>query len=171
MGHHGSYVRRSLALAGACAWAGVCGAAQVPPKAPDDRVTELGTLTCSLIGATSPTGRDVLCEFHPGQQGPVETYVGSAQAIGQTKLLFGRGAVILAVKGPASTNLSSGLLTQRYAVDAAASGNGLAPLVGERNKSIMLQPLAEEDGRVASGKSQAEAVLMVVELELQASPA
>jgi hypothetical protein len=160
-----------LAFAGACAWPGLGNAAQEPLTAPDNRVVVLGTLTCSVMGATSGTGREVRCAFRPGDHGPDETYIGTAQGIGQTKLLFGRGAVILAVKGPASTQLSPGLLAQRYSVDAAAGGNGLAPLVGERSKDIVLQPLAEEEGRVEKGRSQADAVLIAVDLELNASPA
>jgi hypothetical protein len=160
-----------LALAGACAWASFGNAAQDPLTAPDNRVVVLGTLTCSLMGGGSDTGRDVRCAFRPGDQGPDEIYVGTVQGIGQTKLLFSRGAVILAVKGPAATQLSPGLLAQRYAVDATASGSGLAPLAGERSKNIMLQPLAEEEGRVETGKTQAEAVLISVELELETAPA
>jgi len=160
-----------LAAAGVCAAAGFSFAAQLPPTAPDNRVVVLGTLTCSLMGSTSDTGRDVRCAFLPGDHGPEETYVGAVQGIGQTKLLFGKGAVMLAVKGPASTRLTPGLLTQRYSVDAAASGSGLAPLAGERTKDIVLQPLAEEEGRVEKGKGQADAVLISVDLELQASSA
>ena len=161
-----------LVLAGACnALAGLGYAAQEPLTGPDNRVVVLGTLTCSLMGGTSDSGRDVRCAFRAGDEGPDETYVGTVQGIGQTKLLFSRGAVILAVKGPASTQVSPGLLAQRYAVDAGASGNGLAPLAGERSKDIMLQPLAEEEGRIENGKSQAEAVLISVELALEASPA
>jgi hypothetical protein len=160
-----------LAVAGACASAGFSFAAQGPLTAPDNRVVVLGTLTCSLMGITSDTGRDVRCSFRPGDHGPEETYVGAVQGIGKTGLLFGKGAVMLAVKGPASTQLTPGLLTQRYSVDAAASGNGLAPLAGERTKAIVLQPLAEEEGRVEKGKSQADAVLISVDLELLASSA
>ena len=170
MPHHRSRLLGLLALAGACASASLGHAAQDPLTGPDNRVVVLGTLTCSLMGGGSDTGRDVRCAFRPGDRGPDETYVGTVQGIGQTKLLFSRGAVILAVKGPAETRLSPGLLAQRYAVDAA-SGSGIAPLAGERTKDIMLQPLAEEEGRVESGKTQAEAVLISVELELEASPA
>ena len=171
MVHHRLRLSGLLAVVGVCLVASLGNAAQEPLTAPDNRVVELGTLTCSLMGGASDTGRDVRCVFRPGDRGPDETYVGTVQGIGQTKLLFGRGAVILEVKGPASTPLSPGLLAQRYAVDSAAGGNGLAPLVGERSKDIVLQPLAEEEGRVESGKSQAEAVLISVELELEASPA
>jgi Protein of unknown function (DUF992) len=176
-----SHVLSTLVLAGTCAWAGISGAAQVPitgQPGQEDPVTVLGTLTCSFTGETEGpagassggTGRDVSCAFQPGQLGAEETYVGSVQGVGQTNLLFGRGAVILSVKGPTLTDFAPGLLTQRYAVDAATSGNALAPLVGESNKQIMLQPLAEEEGRVSKGKTQPEAVLIVVELKLQASP-
>ena len=45
-------------------------------------------------------------------------------------LRFGRGAVLLSIKGPASTEIGPGMLTQTYAVDAGASGG--AP-TGNRN--------------------------------------
>jgi hypothetical protein len=161
-----------LAAAAACAAAGLSFAAQDDtPTAADNRVVVLGTLTCSLVGSPSDTARNVRCAFLPGDHGPEETYVGAVQGIGKTQLLFGKGTVMLAVKGPASTRLAPGLLTQRYSVDAAAGGNGMAPLAGERTKDIMLQPLAEEEGRVEKGKSQPDAVLISVDLELQASSA
>jgi hypothetical protein len=180
MRYHRLHVLGGFAVAGACAWAGVSGAAQVPITGPDDPMTVVGTLTCSLTAeaenASGDTtsmglGREVQCSFQAGRLGPEEIYVGSVQGVGKTQVLFGRGAVILSVKAPASTNMAPGLLSQSYAVDAASGGNALAPLVGERNKAIMLQPLAEEEGRVAKGKSQPDAVLIVVELKLKASPA
>jgi hypothetical protein len=150
----------------------------VPIAGPDDPITELGTITCSITGeadagkgsSPSGTGRNVSCEFRPGQVGPLETYVGTLQGVGQTKLLFNRGAVLLSVKGPASTVLAPGILTQSYAVDAGSSASAFAPLVGEKNKRLTLQPLAEEEGRVAKGATQPEAVLILVELKLQSSP-
>ena len=153
----------------------MCGAAQKSITGADDQLTVLGTLTCSLMGqgegSTAGVGRDVRCQFQPGQQGAEESYVGTIQGVGQAKLLFGRGAVILAVKAPASTEMAPGLLAQSYAADAGSSGGAPAPLVGERNKLIVLQPLAEEEGRVTEGKTQPDAILITIELRLASTPA
>lgn len=165
-----------LLLAGSFALTGaVSGAEQKPTTNPDDPMTVIGTLTCSLTGEGEGTsggmGRSMICRFQPGQQGPEETYTGSVQGVGQANRIFGTGAVLLSVRGPASTEVSPGMLTQTFAVDAGASGSAPAPLVGERNKLVVLQPLAEQEGRVAEGKTQPDAVIVRVELTLQSTPA
>jgi hypothetical protein len=165
-----------LALSGSLLWAAaVSGAEQKPTVAADDPMTVVGTLTCNLTGegdgASSGVGREMICRFQPGLNGPVEVYTGSVQGVGKADLLFGKGAVLLSVKAPRSTEMTPGLLSQSYAVDAAASGSAFAPLIGDRRKTIMLQPLMEQEGRVAEGKSQPEAVIIIVELTLQSSPA
>jgi hypothetical protein len=167
---------RSLLLAGSCAWTlAVSGAEQKPATNPDDPMMVLGTLTCSLMGAGDAAsmgiGRDMICQFQPGQRGAEETYTGSVQGVGKPDLLFGRGAVLLSIKGPASTEMGPGILTQTYAVDAGASGGAPAPLIGETNKLIMLQPLTEQEGRVEAGKTQPDAVIIRVELTLRSTPA
>jgi hypothetical protein len=171
---HKSNLLRVLLLTGVGALAGnTTHAAQI--TAPEERMAVLGTLTCSLTGqadgVSSGVGRDMLCRFQPGHRGPEETYTGSVQGVGKGELLFGTGAVLLAIKGPASTEVAPGMLTQTYAVDAGASGGAPAPLIGEKNKQIVLQPLAEQEGRVAEGKTQPDAVIIRVELTLQSTPA
>jgi hypothetical protein len=162
-----------LFLAASCS-----GASAVPGSAqenPDDRIIELGTLTCSLLGkregATSGIGRDVICQFQPGDAGPEEVYVGALQGVGRADLLFGKGAMLLSVKAPASVTATPGMLSQSYGADAGASGSTPAPLVGDKNKQIVLQPLMEEVGRVAEGKTQPDAVIILVELTLRSTPA
>ena len=167
---------RLLLLAGSCAWTlGVSGAEQKPTANPDDPMTVLGTLTCSLTGAgeggSTGIGREMICQFQPGHRGAEEVYTGSVQGVGKADLLFGRGAVLLSIKGPASMDMGPGMLSQTYAVDAGASGGAPAPLIGETNKLIVLQPLAEQEGRVAAGKTQPDAVIIRVELTLQSTPA
>ncbi|NJO24204.1 MAG: DUF992 domain-containing protein [Sphingomonadales bacterium] len=151
------------------------GAEQKPAVAPDDPMIIIGTLTCNLMGegnsASSGVGREMICRFQPGLHGPAEVYTGSVQGVGKADLLFGKGAVLLSVKAPQSTEIAPGLLAQSYAVDAAASGSAFAPLIGDRKKLIVLQPQMEQEGRVAEGKSQPEAVIIVVELKLQSTPA
>ncbi len=151
------------------------GAEQKPSAAPGDPMTTIGTLTCNLTGegngASSGVGRDMICRFQPGLRGPVEVYTGSIQGVGKADLLFGKGAVLLSVKAPRSTDIAPGLLAQSYAVDAATSGSAFPPLVGDKKKLIVLQPQMEQEGRVAEGKTQPEAVIIVVELTLQSTPA
>lgn len=173
---HRSRIVPLLALAASFLWApAVSAAEQKPTAAPDDPMTTIGTLTCNLTGegdgASSGVGREMICRFQPGMQGPVEVYTGSVQGVGKADLLFGKGAMLLAVKAPRSTKIAPGLLAQSYAVDAAASGSAFAPLIGDKKKLIVLQPQMEQEGRVAEGKSQPEAVIIVVELKLQSTPA
>jgi len=173
---HTSKLLSLVLLAGVCASSvGVAHAAQKSITGPEDQMVVLGTLTCSLTGevegVSSGMGRDMLCTFQPGHRGPEETYVGSIQGVGKGELLFGTGAVLLSIRGPASTEATPGMLTQTYAVDAGSSGGAPAPLIGEKNKLIVLQPLAEQEGRVAEGKTQPDAVIIRVELTLQSTPA
>jgi hypothetical protein len=145
-----------------------------PPSAP---MTVVGTLTCGL-GAESQAsqanpaaqGRDVVCRFRPGTHGAAETYVGKMQGVGKSRSLFAEGTVILAVKAPAATALAPGMLQQTYSTDAAPR-SAAPPLVGDRNKAVVLQPLRVEEGRVAKGRLRPDAVIVLVELKLQASPA
>lgn len=173
---HTSKISRLLLIAGFCAATATLGiAAQKPLTGPEDQLSVLGTLSCSLTGegdgASSGIGREMICKYQPGQRGPEEVYRGSIQGVGQATQLFGKGAVLLAVKGPPSTDAIPGMLAQTYAVDAGASGGAPAPLIGEKNKQIVLQPLTEQEGRVAEGKTQPDAVIIRVELSLQSTPA
>ena len=142
---------------------------------PNDPSETVGTLVCSLLGRRDGTGQGIgmnaICRFQPDHSGPIETYVGSLQGVGNTELLFGRGAVLMVVKATRSTNLRPGVLAQSYSVDAAASGSAAAPLHGQTNKFIVLTPLMEQEGRVSQGKQQADAMIIVVELTLQSTPA
>ncbi len=170
-----SHPLRLLLVAAACTWAAmVSGAEQKPPSTPQDPITEIGTLSCTLIGegdgASAGVGRDMLCRFQVGTSGPEEVYVGSVQGVGKSELLFGRGAVLLSVKAPQSTRVTPGMLAQSYAVDAAAS-SAFAPLIGDQRRVIVLQPLMEQEGRVAEGRTQPDAVIILVELRLQSTPA
>jgi hypothetical protein len=138
----------------------------------------LGHLTCTVIGkpdtetAGPAQGREVLCQFRPGASGPEELYVGTLQGAGQTKALFGKGTVVLAVKSSGSTDVTPGMLEQSYAPEASATTGGAAPLIGDKNKSIQLQAMFEKEGGASAGKSEIpEAVIVLVELKLKASPA
>jgi Protein of unknown function (DUF992) len=140
-----------------------------------EALTELGVLTCGLAVATdaSPAsqGRDVLCHFRLGRHGSEETYAGTMQGVGQTEALYRRGVVMLAVKAPAATSVRPGMLQQAYSAGEASPASAAAPLIGETNSMIVLQPLTEEEGRVAVGKMRSDAIIIMVELKLRSSPA
>lgn len=160
----------ALALAGGVVWA------RANPSAPPAAMAVVGTLTCGL-GAESKTGdanlaaqgREVLCRFQPGEQGPEEFYSGTVQGVGKADTLFSKGAVILSVRAP-MPHAAPGMLQQTYSADASPKG-AAPPLVGDRDKSIILQPLNEEAGRVSSGKVRPDALIVLLELKLKSSAA
>jgi hypothetical protein len=135
-------------------------------------------LTCGFGGeakaaddtSAAAQGRDVICQFRPGNNGAEETYVGTMQGVGKADKLFSRGAMIMAVKAPLATRIAPGMLQQTYSADATPRA-AATPLVGDRNQRILLQPLNEEEGRVAKGKLQPDAIIVLIELRLQSSPA
>jgi len=140
---------------------------------PQETSTVLGVLTCSLVGTDATAGvqsRDVLCRFRPGRRGSEETYTGTVQSIGPAQAIYGKGTIILAVRGSASTKIEPGLLQQVYSAEASRV-SAAAPLVGETNRALVLQPFLEEEGRVAAGKTRPDAAIITVELKLKASPA
>jgi hypothetical protein len=162
-----------LALAGApCLFSGPADGREGRPS--PEALTTLGTLTCSLSegAGDNPAAqvRDILCRFRAGSLGGEETYTGTIQSVGQAEALFGSGTIILEVKGPAALAIVPGLLQQTYAVEAS-SVKAAAPLFGETNSAILLQPLTKEEGRVAAGKTKLEAAIITVELKLKATPA
>jgi hypothetical protein len=168
----------ALLVGGACAAGLISGVAwgRDTPVQPPATMAVIGTLTCSLgakmrsAESSGAQGRDVRCWFRPGDNGAEETYIGTLQGVGKSDSLFGSGAVIMAVKAPFSMAISPGMLQQAYSADAARR-SASAPLVGDRNERIVLQPLNEEEGRVAMGKQKPDGVIVVIELKLQSSPA
>lgn len=165
-----------LVIAALCGTLGSA-AAQDPKGAPRREAwTVLGTLTCRLTGPSEANpdalARDVLCEFRPGTHGADETYSGTVKGAGRTSEVFGTGTIMLEVKGSASLALKPGMLQQVYTADAArGSVAAAAPLTGETNSSIVLQPVDEQEGRVAEGKARPDAMIVQVDLKLRWSPA
>src|SRR5262245_9645925 len=154
-----TWIAYLLAFAGAPGLLG--GQAASRQAAPShEALTELGVLTCSVgVGtdaASGAQGRDVLCHFRLGRHGSEETYSGTLQGVGQTEALYGRGVVMLAVKVGATTAVAPGMLQQAYSTGEASPSNVAAPLVGEANRTIVLQPLLEEEGRVTAGKMRSD---------------
>jgi hypothetical protein len=138
----------------------------------------VGQLTCSVIRETQSDpsgvaqGRDVECQFRPGTNGAEETYVGTLQGAGQVKTLFERGTVMLMVKQIGSDKMQAGMLAQSYSADAAARSGRSAPLVGDKNNTIVLQPMIEREAGDKGQKGDLpDALFVQAELKLQASPA
>lgn len=173
------FILSALLVGGACAVGLVSGVAwgRDTPVSPPGTMAVVGTLTCGLgaeaqsgEASAAAQGREIRCQFRPGDNGAEEIYVGTLQGVGKSDSLFGSGAVIMAVKAPMSMTISPGMLQQVYSADAARR-SASAPLVGDRNTRILLQPLNEEEGRVARGKQQPDGVIVLIELKLQSSPA
>jgi hypothetical protein len=138
----------------------------------------VGQLTCTVIGETAADpsgvaqGRDVLCQFRPGISGAEETYVGTLQGAGQVKTLFERGTLMLVVKQYGSDAVTPGMLAQSYSADAAARAGRSAPLIGDRNNAVVLQPMIERDaGDQAKKGDIPDAIIVLAELKLEASAA
>jgi hypothetical protein len=136
----------------------------------------LGYLTCTLAGQDDPAtpgqGRDALCHFRPGRSGPEETYIGTLQGLGTPQSLFGKGTIILAVKGSSTADVIPGMLEQNYSADATKTSAASIPLIGDTNKELSPQPMTEEEGRVAKGGDKTpDAAIVLIELRLHVSPA
>lgn len=138
----------------------------------------IGQLTCSVIGETEAEagavaqGRDVSCQFRPGLSGVEETYTGTLQGTGRVAALFDRGTVMLVVKQFGSNTVMPGMLAQTYAADAAARAGRSAPLVGDKDSAVVLQPMIErEAGDGGTPGNIPDALIVLVELKLQASSA
>ncbi len=171
------YAHASLLLAGASALGLACGVAWArdTPVGPPAAMAIVGTLTCGLSAENKAVdanpaaqGRDVLCQFQPGAEGPVEIYAGTVQGVGKADVLFAKGAVILSVRAPAA-RAAPGMLQQTYSADSAPKG-AAPPLVGDRNKTVVLQPIHEQEGRVAKG-AKPDALIVLLELRLRSSAA
>lgn len=142
---------------------------------------EVGLLSCNLVSAEPPAksddqigeGRDIECRFRPGLNGPEESYVGTIQIVGQHKSLLERGALMLVAKAPLTSKASTGLLQQQYAAGKSSrEGPSQGPLVGERDNSIVLHPLAPVYERPVMALGQPPVGLIVMmELRLKAAPA
>ena len=140
----------------------------------------MGTLTCSLTSSDSAgpagekaQGREAVCLFRPGASGAEETYVALLQFVSRDNdAIAGTKTLMLAVKAPASAPLTPGLLEQTYAADASAGTAGRqAPLVGQRNSSLVLHPEGEQAQASLALGQPGTITLIVAELKLKSSPA
>ena len=177
--------RRILVPAGMLLLAGLCtlsswGSEGVIGRATQDTPFVVGQLTCTVIAETEADasssgvaqGREVSCQFRPGISGAEERYVGTLQGAGQIKTLFERGTIMLVVKQFGSSVATPGMLAQSYSADAAARAGRSAPLVGDRNNTVILQPMIErEPGDPAKKGDIPDALIVLAELKLQSSSA
>jgi hypothetical protein len=165
------------------AWVAALGSAAATPVAAEAPM-DIGILTCALAetaralpgapideGAAAEPARDMHCWFRPFQQGPEETYVGTARGAGQVRELFKKRVIIWTVTGTPSTRASPGLLQQAYAADPKAAPGFAPPLIGEARAELILRPLAEQDLPAPNQKVQPlDAIIVSVELTLKSSP-
>jgi hypothetical protein len=161
---------------------GIAGAAAgllCTTAAAQDLRFNIGFLTCDMAESAgpptaqetlaAPQGRDMLCSFRAFAGGPEETYVGTIQSIGD---VAEKRALIWIVKASSGTELSPGLLQQTYAADTVAPGQTSVPLVGDTNRSLVLQSMAETHVEAAK-ENEARvpaAVIAVVALKLRSTP-
>jgi Protein of unknown function (DUF992) len=143
---------------------------------------EFGILSCSLAPSTAAPnasakqvgeGRDIVCALRASLDVPDETYAGTLQFVGKAALLFEKGAVLLVAKAPASMKIVPGLLHQQYAASGGPEGNSAgsqAPLVGERNTSIVLHPLSPRFDQPDLALGQASmGLIIIMELQLKSA--
>jgi hypothetical protein len=156
-------------------------------SASPQQATEIGLLTCGFAkgdevkggaeGAAQSTlerrTRDLLCVFRPTDGPAEETYTGSVESVGSEKALSEQRVLIWVVKGSREEMRSPGLLQQVYAADPAANPGHPPVLIGEANRSLVLQPFADSQSQaLIEGKSQTTAaVVVVVSLILRSAPA
>lgn len=139
---------------------------------------EFGILAPSTAAPNASTnqageGRDIVCALRAGLNVPDETYGGTLQFVGKAAHLFEKGAVLLVAKAPASMKIAPGLLHQQYAAAGGPEGNSAgsqAPLVGERNTSIVLHPLSHgfDQPDLASGQPSI-GLIILMELQLKSA--
>jgi hypothetical protein len=142
-------------------------------------LTQIGLLTCSVTkkseaeGAPQRQTREVFCAFRPANSKPEETYTGTLEVVGPEEGLSEQRAMIWVVKGNRETIRSPGLLQQVYIADPTANPGHPSPLIGEANRSLVLQTLADSQSPAQiEAKPQATvAEVVVISLVLKSAPA
>jgi hypothetical protein len=173
----------SYCVAGLVALSFADGAVSASPQ----QATEIALLTCGFAkgddvkseaegGAQSTLERqtrELLCVFRPIDSEAEETYAGSVESVGSEKALAEQRVLIWVVKGSREEMRSPGLLQQVYAADPAANPGHPPALIGEANRSLVLQPFADSQSpALIEGKPQTTAaVVVVVSLILRSAPA
>jgi hypothetical protein len=140
---------------------------------------EIGVLTCTLAQpgdapasdtpAVRGQMRDVLCSFQP-KRGAGETYVGRVQGVSLSP--DAKATVMWLVKAPTGAGLDVGFLEQGYATDPKASAEQMAPMIGEKDASIVLHSMSDKQEGSASAPQKASPtgfVIIGVELKLKST--
>lgn len=136
---------------------------------------DLGVLTCTLAEhgekATNPESQSRLmhCVFKPTGTGPEETYIGEIKKVGSQTELSGTPVLILAVLGPSDIKLKPAVLAQTYLADVPTAGEPQdqpEKLVGDRDKTLILRSLTDENGKDREDKR----TMTVIELRIKSSP-
>lgn len=140
---------------------------------------EIGVLTCALADeqpgisvetAISPGTRDMLCSFHHGPNGVEEAYTGTIQSVGQRGEAYAQSVMMWSVRGPIVGDHRAGTLQQSFAIEHNTPVGTNAPLVGDENREISLQPVTSyvntDPGLVGSSK----AIFVLIVLWLKATP-
>lgn len=156
-------------------------------SASPQQATEIGLLTCGFAkgddvkseaeggaqGTLERQMRELLCVFRPTDSEAEETYTGSVESVGSEKALSEQRAMIWVVKGSRDAMRSPGLLQQLYAADPAADPAHPPVLIGEANRSLVLQPFTDSQSpALIDGKPQTTAAkVVVVSLILRSAPA
>ena len=100
----------------------------------------------------------------------METYIGKIRGFSQSP--DATTTVIWLVKAPTGTRLDVGFLEQTYATDPKASAEQMAPLIGEKDASIVLQSMSDKQEGSASAPQKASPtgfVITGVELKLKST--
>jgi len=142
-------------------------------------VDEIGVLTCTLAQpgdapasdtpAVRGQMRDVLCSFQP-KKGGEETYVGRVQGVSISP--DAKATVMWLVKGPTGAGSDVGFLEQAYATDPKASAEQMAPMIGEKDASVVLHSMSDKQEGSASAPQKASPtgfVIIGVELKLKST--
>jgi len=162
------------------AWVAAVGLAGGTPVAAE-ALMDIGVLTCAVTekaepgapteGVTPLQARDMFCSFRPFSEGPEETYVDTATAMGQVHELFTKRVLGWIVRGTPMTRAAPGLLQRVYAVDAKAAPGYPPALIGETRTELVLEPLADKEPQIRGKEVQPlNAIITSVELTLKSSP-
>jgi hypothetical protein len=137
---------------------------------------EIGVLSCTLgqeIGIapadqnSASEAREILCSFKPSNSSVEETYTGALKSINAAGPIPLKLTILWTVRAPVGTRTAPGLLQQRYAADPAAPAVQVAPLVGERNVEITLQPMSDKEVGSASKERQAAPPYAITAIEIK----
>jgi hypothetical protein len=133
--------------------------------------TDVGVLTCTLAEHgetdTNPDSQSRLihCAFKP-KGGAEEVYVGEIKKVGTQTALTGKRVLIWAVMAPSDRALKPAILAQTYVGQMAPdAGDPQSLLVGEKDNTIGLHPIADESHEPSASES-----VTVVELRIKSTP-